>query len=237
MATLETFTQRAQELIGNIRPGSATLDVFVDQAKAKVDRARPRYYRNAITGDGSDEYTLPSPWQQHFSTIDAVDILDSDGSEDDPTSLLPEEWQVEQNTSGADQIRLYGYSPGSTETLVVYHTAPHTVDSSTSTILSSDEEAFSELVAALILRAALARVLSSSDQRTDTDRAAIDIAQAEQIASLYRELKKTAYSHFGIRDEADPIQSVPRQASRDADRLLGYGTIRRYRHTHYRKSF
>lgn len=237
MATLETFTERAQQLIGGINPGSAKLDVFVDQAKAKVDRARPRYYRNAITGDGSDEYTLPSPWQQHFSSIDKVNILDSAGSEDEPEDLTNEEYKVEQNTSGADQIRLVGYSPGSTDTLVVFHTAPHTVDSTTSTILSADEEAFSELVAALILRAALARVLSSSDQRTDSDRAAIDVAQAEQIASLYRELKKSAYSHFGILDETEPSLTTPRHASRDADRVLGSGTIRRYRHTHSQRSF
>lgn len=237
MATLETFTARAQQLIGGINPGSATLDVFVDQAKAKVDRARPRYYRNAITGDGSDELTLPSPWQQHFSTIDRVHILDSDGSEEEPDDLMPEEYRVEQNTSGADQLRLIGYAPGTSDTVVVYHTAPHTVDSSTSTLRTADEEAFSELVASLILRAALARILSSSDQRTDSDRAAIDIAQAEQVAILYRELKKTAYAHFGIRDEAEPINSTPRQASRDADRLLGYGTTRRYRHTHGRRAF
>lgn len=235
MATLETFTARAQQLIGGNRPGSATLDVFVVQARAKVDRAKPREVRNAITGDGSDEYTLPSPWAQGFSAVRSVEILGADGSEEAPERLTPEDWLIEQTTGGVDQIRLDGYAPADTETLVVYHTAPHTVSASTSTLLATDEEAFSELVAAFALRARLANLLSYTDQRTDSDRAAVDVAAAEQLRALERDLRKSAYAHFGIVDESEPTSSKPLSASRDADRAVGRGGIRQYRHTHPRR--
>lgn len=195
-------------------PGVAGVGVYVDLARRDVERASPRVYKQTITGDGTDEYALSSPWERGFSTIRHVRWVADNDFNAVPEWLVPEQYEVEYDSSGNSQIRL-SRSPSSSDRVVVEFTARHTLTTSTSTTTVNDTEAsaLAYRAAALLLRAAATRAATTTPQATDADFAVGAIAsQAGEFRRLADDADAEYRRLLGITEDAPStpaFSSVP----------------------------
>lgn len=236
MTTRQDYIETATEMIGELASKAGSLSTFVTLAAQKVNRVRPRIVRLVITGDGGDEYGLGSDWVDRFSRVaeseGGIAYLDANDSDDYPRVLRSDEWKLEYDSNGDPQIR-FAFTFDSSDRMHVFHTAPHTIDDSGSTLRTVDDTPFAELVAALAIRFRIAAVLAMRPQSVDADRTAVDVAHAEALQQLERTLRRSAYAHFGIRDTADDGEpsAVASSASASIRRSLRGATRLSY-HTH-----
>lgn len=217
MPTRQTAAAEVQALVGRAARERDVkgIDEYLALALRDVDRSSPRHVKLTLTGDGTDEYALPSPWERGFSVIERVRWVVGNDFNAVPVWIEDDEYEIEYESDGDAQIRFYYGSPSSSDRVVVEHTARHTLaESAASTTLNDTQTgALTARAASLLLRAAAASVASSVPQGTDEDFVEPAVTNA---AGEYRRLADDFDAEYrrllGITDDAPStpvIKSVP----------------------------
>ena len=183
-----TITQEVAALVGNAHKESGVLTIaeYVDLGVRDVEKVAPRHYRRILTGDGTDEYALASPWERGFSIVERVRWVAGADYNAKAVWLTQDQWELDYESDEDPQIR-FSLSPSTSDRVVVEHTARHTLTDATATTTVNDTEASATArrAAVLLLRAAAASVNSRVPQGTDEDFAEPGIGSA---AAEYRRL-------------------------------------------------
>lgn len=173
MATRQELLDEVTTLAGGLvgERGVRSFDLHAATALRTFSaHAKPRIVVLAVTGDGGDEYGLGADWVDGFSVIHRLRYVASGDYDAVPVYWTDSDYQLETDSSGNPQIR-FRISPGSTDIVVIEHTAPYTLGETAATTTVPDYQltALAYLVAANALRAAAVGVTATRDQGTDTD--------------------------------------------------------------------
>lgn len=219
----------AEEAMGGSSglPGVADTDKYVARALLRLDDVRPRIADLTIDGDDGDEYTLASPWEQHFSVILRAWHFASGGHDEPGEDVNPESWVIEPTSSGTDQIRLVDWSLATGDDLVLRVTARHTLATATTTIATGDLPFVADLAAALKLEACAIAALRVVDQSPATELG--DLNSSDRASKFSRHaamLRKRFDDHFGVTADGETTASAYVDVDSPVDETV------RYAHTH-----
>lgn len=186
---MQTVTAEVQLLLGGAKRlrGAGDVPSFVASAQRDLDRYSPRLVRATLTGDGTDEYALASPWERGLSSISRVRWVPDNDFNEPAQWIATDAYEVEYDSAGAGQIRFLTITPTSADRVVVEHSARHTLTAATATTTISETEAaaLARLTCAAMLRAAGAVAGSTIPQATDED---IAVSGTDGAADQYRRL-------------------------------------------------
>lgn len=171
------------------------LDGFTIEALANYSKDRPYVKVNDTTGTGTYDYTLPSDWVTDFSVIREVEYP---AGEQVPTILEPEEYGLYQNAS-TTKLRLYNYSPTTSETIRITYTLPYT-KATIGNIPAQDIDAFCNLAASLCC-SALARIHAQTSEINYTVDNINYRSKGDEYARRAKELMGLYQSLIGIGGE------------------------------------
>lgn len=232
MATRATFEQI---LLGGLKPPQP-IQTYVAHALEEHTRHRPRNIIHDITGDGDEDYALPSTYVRDQSFVTRVRWVPSADFGEPAQYMTPEDWEVKLADDDTFLIHFFRHVPSSADKVIVEFNAPHVLDDTTSTIETRDESPFKALVAAYVLedmgRAAIARRDGATDALLDP--------RIEEAAEFRRQgkVQRDIYNHHIGVSESDAGGQTQRAAVviSDIDSPIGTG-LNRTRHTHTRRRF
>ncbi len=181
---------------------TAQIDRAIVEAVKRYSRVRPVEAVQDFAGDGATfDFALPIGWQQDSSTIRAVEYPAGQR----PASLLePADWELYRSTTSVVKLRLKSLTPASGQTLRVTWTKPHVVDVTSSTIIAHDEEAVSNLAAAVGLRQLAAHYANTVDPTIQADSVNYRSKSSEYL-KLADTLEGQYKQHLGIKDDTSEI--------------------------------
>lgn len=174
-------------------------DDAITAAVKRYSLARPQQGAQDYAGDGvAFDLNLPTGWVTDFSVVRAIEYP---AGERVPILLEPESYQLYQ-TPSTIKIRLLSTTPATGKNARVFFTKPHLVDGSSATIPAVDEEALSNLAAAIGLRA-----LASLYAGTVDPSIAADIvnyrSKAQEYTSLADKLEANYRAHLGLDKDSE----------------------------------
>ena len=177
----------------------AQRDDAITAAVKRYGQVRPLQGVQDYPGDGATfDLALPTGWVTDFSIVRAIEYP---AGEREPVYLETESYQLYQSPS-ATKLRLLDTTPATGKTARVTFTKPHLVDASGSSIPSVDEEALSNLAAAIGLRE-----LASIYAGTVDPSIAADVvnyrSKAQEYQSLAKDLEALYRSHLGLDKESE----------------------------------
>lgn len=160
-------------------------EAAVSTAVFALSRFSPLVRVHKYAGDGST-YNLASPtyWSIGLSRVLEIRTPWVDSSQSPPTPLTEDKYLIYLDTDGTEKIKLLSTIPATGETCRVLYTAPHVVNSTTSTIETVDkEERVISYAAALCFQqmAAYSNALSNSTLGADVKDHS---ARAEKYSNL-----------------------------------------------------
>lgn len=214
MPTQQTIVLGVQRLVGAAAKerGVAAIAEYVTMGLADLDLVSPYVTRVTLTGDGSDEYALASPWERGFSAIRWVRYYPDNDRNEPHQEIQPEAYDATELASdGTAQIRFYSLSPTSSDRVVIEYTARHTLtdSASTTTLTATQATALQYRAAAHLLRAAASSSASSAPQDRAVDFAVPGTSQADSYRRLADDMEESYRSTLGI--PADGSAAQPAQ--------------------------
>jgi hypothetical protein len=181
----------------------AQIDRAIGEAVKRYARVRPIEAVQDYTGDAATfDFALPTGWIQDFSTVRAIEYP---AGQRPPALLEPDEWEYYRSATTTVKIRLKQLTPSVGETVRVTWTKPHLVDTAGSTIPAHDEEAVSNLAAAVGLRELAAYYANTTDATILADSVNYRSKSSEYL-KLAGELEQQYRQHLGIKEgESDLV--------------------------------
>lgn len=167
--TRETLIPEVKVLVkdGAQKLAAADYPSFLQRAVDAYSAHRPRVMVKDYNGDGSTyKLTLPSDWEQDFSTIQSVEYPQGDRI---PTFLDADEYDVRNDTEAVKVIWLFDLTPASGKKTRVTYTIRHTLSDVTSTIPGADESIVTRLAASYACEALAAIYAQTSDPLLSAD--------------------------------------------------------------------
>lgn len=169
-------------------------DDVIELALEQVNHDRPRNLVFDITGDGTQDYALPSDFQKAFSIISSVE---HPAGETPPVfRIRDDDWFIYEDPSkGAGlqlRLRFKATTPTATETIRVTITTPYALTVSVTTIDS--QSIFLAVIyksAVLAFRGLAAKFAQSADPSIDAD--AVDYGGRSQNFLFLAERYETNY--------------------------------------------
>lgn len=216
MATLSDFqTKFGQVLQDDAQHISTTeRDAFIAEAVIVYSHDRPREIVSAIVGAGTYEYSLPDGWIEGFSVALGVEYP---AGNQIPNFVDESQWLIYQGTAGK-KLRFLGYEPTTAETINLKYTVLHTVDTSTSTVPDSDQDAVVNLAGALACYALARKYAQSLEPAIGAD-SVQHLSKSGEYAKRGKELEALYRKHIAPgEDKAPPAASV----TGDWDSLAGW---------------
>jgi hypothetical protein len=177
----------------------AQRDDAITAAVKRYSLARPLQGVQDYAGDGAlFDLALPTGWVTDFSIVREIEYP---AGERTPVLLEHESYQLYQSPS-AIKIRLLSTTPAAGKTARVFFTKPHLVDAGSSTIPAVDEEAVSNLAAAIGLRE-----LASIYAGTVDPSIAADVvnyrSKSQEYTSLADKLEAAYRTHLGLDKDSE----------------------------------
>jgi len=163
-----TRTEMLVKLDQSIQDDSDLLDnatrlAFLDEAVKVYSEDNPREVSESFAGNGAYDYALPTDWVEEFSTILAVEYP---GGYQVPNYLdLSDVVLYDDGDGDARMLRFLYHTPSATETFIITHTAPHTLNDTTNTIPVPDQDAVVNLAAAYCCNALAMKLAQSAKGR------------------------------------------------------------------------
>lgn len=195
---MSTLADIRAKVISSVKDDSGKL-VNPDDYNTKIQAAIKRYSRHRpgiaavdIVGNGTHDYSLPTGWNDEFSSIKSIEYPLGDV----PATLLDnDEFEIYQSPTGK-KIRLLNYAPVATASFRVSFTILRT----DATIPDMDVDALVTLAAALCCEDLANAFIQSSDSTIGADsvnyrsKAAEAASRGKRLMQLYKE-------HLGIKDD------------------------------------
>ncbi len=203
-----------QKVISIVRDDATKLDNphdydrIISAAVNRYSKHRPGTAVADITGDGGNDYALPSAWVDEFSAIKSIEFPIGDV----PATLLDDDaYTIYQDTS-ARKIRLIHDSPSASESFRVTFSIPRTE----TTVPANEVDAVCSLAASFCLEE-LANVYAQTSDATIGADSVNYRTKSQEFASRAKSLRNLYKSHLGIKAD-DTV--MPASAATDLD--VGY---------------
>jgi hypothetical protein len=194
----KAYLQYPQEL------DDADLQSFANSALYFYSRLKPREKYHDITGSGSYDLSLPSDWDDNFSSILSVEYP---AGKRDPVFLKSGRDYIVYKSTNSTILRLLTYTPTSSETIRICYTVPHTLDDTTSTIPTVDEEALALMIASFAAFSLAARYTQISNDSLGAD--VIDYgARASDMRRVAEDLKERWSEMLGFKEDTLPPETA-----------------------------
>jgi hypothetical protein len=142
-------------------------------AVSRYSKDRPRSVTASFSGSASHYYPIETylpNWVRGFSVIQTVDYpasLLSDNSE--PHWLDWRDYEVYQTATDTEYVYFPVHTPGTAETVRVYHSTLHIHNDDTDTVYAGDLEAVRDLAASVACEMLATRVAGSRDSSIGAD--------------------------------------------------------------------
>jgi hypothetical protein len=210
-------------------------DAAIFSALEQYGKARPRQRAKLITGSGAFDYALTggSPifpgWIREFSVV--VEILFPwDASTPTPNRLDEDEYEVVLLDGDLPYLRFMTAKPAASEQFLGRYTTPHALDTTQSTVRSSDDEALKDLSAAFACDELASFYGHSVDSNIQAD-SVNNMSKAAEYRAMAKEFR-AAYASKMNASQADlsaaaVVMNIERGFSDETDRLFFHG--RRFR--------
>jgi hypothetical protein len=186
---VEKITAKVKDGSGKLNPGDIERNIY--SAIKLFSKHKPNTSVVDVTGDGTQDYALPSGWVDEFSFIKSIEYPVGNV----PADLLDEEEYAIYQTTSAKKVRLLTIAPPATETFRVTFTIPRTE----LTIPDNDVDALANLAASLCLEELANAYTQTSDSTIGADSVnwrskGYEFGQrAKRLYQLYKE-------HMGIKE-------------------------------------
>ncbi len=191
---------------------------FIKTAAYRYSRQRPRSIVTDIPGTDVYDYDLPSGWVDKFSSIQEVEY--PSGSRE-PEILDGERYTIYRTPTGL-KLRFLEATPATSKTIRLTYTVPHTIDETTSTVPTPDEDAVCFLAGSLKATAIATHYAQQRDPTLAADRALYS-DKSKEYQALAKGLLEMFLAHLGIKSETE----LPAAGGiADWDRDLSTGTDR-----------
>lgn len=172
----------------------AEKDDVINLALEQVNHDRPRNLVFDITGDGTQDYALPSDFQKAFSTVSSVE---HPAGETPPVfRIRDDDWFIYEDPSKAAglqlRLRFKATTPNSTEIIRTTITTPYTLTEAVTTI--DTQTVFLAIIyksAVMAFRALAAKFAQSADPSIDAD--SVDYGGRSQNYLFLAERYETNY--------------------------------------------
>lgn len=128
-----------------------TRDELVFKALREYSRRRPNLTVEAMTGNSTGTYSLPTSYEHGFSNVQEIEFpVDQNPRE----TIDQSNWDVDKTPSGR-RLRFGGYKPGDGQTFWIKFTTPHTFESSglSEDVPETDQTGIEYLTASLFCQA------------------------------------------------------------------------------------
>lgn len=205
MSTLSDIRGR---VVGAVKDDAGKLanpgdyDRNIRAAIARYSRHKPDLKIVDVTGNGTQEYSLPTGWVDEFSMIISIEYPVGNV----PATLLdPEDFEI-YRTPAAKKIRLISATPEATETFRVAFSAPR----AETTVPANDVEALVNLATSLCCEDLANAYAQTGDSTLNADvvnyrtKSGEFAARAKRLMALYKE-------HLGVKeDDSTPAASAVR---------------------------
>lgn len=201
----------------SIQPlADADYDAATLSALNEYQRKRPRERVAQVTGTGSFDYQIDggapvlAGYLDGFSAVKEVwfPYLTTDQV---PNALEPDEWCVIRTPSGLF-LRFLADAPTSPDKFAATYTTPHTLDGSTSTIPTSDDEALADLSAsyAFLMLASPAAGETSNAINADTMNRLTKVSEYKRLSQSYRDAYNEKLGVSSVQSAAQATIEVDR---------------------------
>lgn len=196
MSTLATFNAMVATRIPGVDSFMPTgkRDDAVLAAVAVWNKYRPQELVATIAGAASYDLTLPATFDLQTSYVISVEYP---AGERQPVILDPADYSVYRSATSTAVLRLYVHTPAVGENVRLTYTGAHTVNGSTSTIDSNDENALADLGAAFLAEWVSSYYSQASDGSLVVDSRDYK-SQATEYALRAKRFRDLAYSFLGI---------------------------------------
>lgn len=212
--------------VGELKLERASIERAVQEAVAIYSTDEPREVTTDITGDGTYTYTLPTGWVDGFSQVIRLEF--PAGSQDPRSDTMKAETGIIYDAgTGTNKLRMRFHTPGTSDTIRLTYTVPHTLARASSTIPDPDFEAVACLSTAKTLRMLAGRFLMQTDPHLRGDNMAFR-SRSDQLLSLAKIYDETYRRRLGL-PESGPS---PASVTFDLDPRPSWGTSQL---THYRR--
>lgn len=179
---------------GPAEVGDSEIIQALDDAVDYYSKDTPRTKVLVLTGDGTNRYSLPTDWDESFSSIDYVEFP---VGETDPV-LLDQETVLIWEDDGGKKIQFTDLTPNSSDTLWVKYTLRHTLSDSVNTIPDAHFEAVSYLGTALAALTIAGRLLNS---RSETQGIVNFRTTSDIYKAFSQDMLKWYFKRMGINPE------------------------------------
>jgi hypothetical protein len=178
---------------------TAQKDDAIGQAVKRYTSLRPVEGVQDYAGDGAIyDLALPTGYVEGISTVRSIEYPQGQRQ---PTFIMPKDW-VYYRSPTALKIRILVTTPTLGNTVRVAFTKPHTVDAGGSTIPVNDEEAVSDLAAAIGLRE-LASIYAGTTDPTIAADSVNYRTKAQEYSMLSDKLESRWRTHMGLDKDSE----------------------------------
>lgn len=199
-------------------------DRAIGLAVGRYGKDRPRVVMEDVTADGTNILPLPASWVAGKTYLASLEYPVGEY----PISTIDPELLGVVRTPTGQEIRLVGAIANGATVRATIH-LPHTLDSSTDTLLEDDREAVASYAAALLLDQLASLYAANQDSTIQAD-SVEHRSQSAEYAARARALRARYFDALGI----DPKRQVAASAtvnlnladSRGRDRLTHPGRNR-----------
>lgn len=139
------------------------IDQAILSALVEYQTARPRERVTKVAGNGGFDYAIAglTGWQDGFSVI--RELAFPYATTDRQLTVLDEEAYAVVRLDTGLFLRFYEDTPTAAQFFLAKYTTPHTVDASASTVVAADDEALSDLAAAVAFEKLAAAYAQDTD--------------------------------------------------------------------------
>lgn len=212
---MSSLTDIRTRIIGIVRDSTGKLinptdyDRIITAAINRYSKLKPAVKVADITGNGTNDYALPSGWIDEFSRIICIEYPIGDV----PATLLdsPDDYEIYQSPT-EKKIRLKNEVLTVSESFRVAFSIPRAV----TTIPDNDVDALSNLASSFCLNE-LANVYAQSSDSTIGADSVDHKSKSQEYASRAKQQMKLYKEHIGIKDD-----DVTQAASAVIDLDVGY---------------
>lgn len=140
------------------------VDSIVVAALEQFSKDCPHLEVSDISGDGGYDYSLPTSWQNGFSSIKKVEYP---AGEREPIYLEPEDWII-YDSGTSKKLRLLNHTPNASETIRLTYSIAY-LQATIDDIPASYQDAFCNLAASICCEAISNYYTQCSDSTVDID--------------------------------------------------------------------